>query len=278
MFPQSLSKLIKRKKFKLLLLVMLMFVFFGVVGPYITPYPPRDVVSKRFQSPSLQHVMGTDNLGRDVFSRVIFGTRVSVIIAIGCVLVSLTIGLLIGAISGYYGGVFSSITSRLTDYTLALPRLVAIILVVALFGRNILFVVFVIALTMWPENARIVMSQVQSLRNQTFVESTRASGATDLYILFKRIIPKTLAPVMANAAYQMANALMLEASLSFVGLGDPSGISWGYIIYEGKLYLGVAWWIATLPGIPLTAISLIFVFLSDMIGEEISTKIKALVF
>jgi peptide/nickel transport system permease protein len=266
------AKLKGRHSIALSLACLSLFAVLAVVGPLFTPYDPWAFTFNRLEQPSLQHIFGTDQLGRDVFSRILYATRASMIVAFSSAPISFAIGTVLGALAGYYGGVFDSIISRISDSTLSIPRFLLMILLTTLYGKSLINIILIIALTLWPENFRIMRAQVLTLRTRPFVESAQTAGGSNLYICFRHIVPNGIAPVISNASFQMALSLLYEAAMSFIGLGDPSQITWGYVMYEGGRYLQSAWWIATFAGIPITILSSFFIFLSNRLTEILEPR------
>jgi len=198
---------------------------------------------------SERHLLGTDSVGRDTLSRLIYGSRLSLTVGFLAVVLSALFGTLVGAVSGYFGGWLESASGWLIDVQLSFPFL---LLAIFLLGGGTLAVVLVLALGTWVNYARIVRAQVLSIRNQGYVEAARATGAGAARVLFLHVLPNTLAPICVVASFSMAQAILTEAALSFLGVGlDPSTPSWGTMLNDGRDYLVSAWWIATMPGIAI---------------------------
>jgi peptide/nickel transport system permease protein len=198
------------------------------------------------------HLLGTDSVGRDTLSRLIYGSRLSLTVGFLAVLLSAVFGTLVGALSGYFGGWLESLSGWLIDVQLSFPFLLLAIFLLGALGGGTLAVVLVLALGTWVNYARIVRAQVLSIRNQGYVEAAHASGAGPGRILFLHVLPNTLAPICVVASFSMAQAILTEAGLSFLGVGlDPSTPSWGTMLNDGRDYLVSAWWIATMPGIAI---------------------------
>jgi peptide/nickel transport system permease protein len=199
-----------------------------------------------------RHLLGTDSVGRDTLSRLIYGSRLSLTVGFLAVLLSALFGTLVGALSGYFGGWLESASGWLIDVQLSFPFLLLAIFLLGALGGGTLAVVLVLALGTWVNYARIVRAQVLSIRNQGYVEAARATGASAPRILLLHVLPNTLAPICVVASFSMAQAILTEAGLSFLGVGlDPSTPSWGTMLNDGRDYLLSAWWIATMPGIAI---------------------------
>jgi peptide/nickel transport system permease protein len=253
-------------------LIILVFGISAISAPIIAPYGENEQSNNILQSPTIAHPLGTDNLGRDVFSRIIYGSRISMSFGVGVALLSLLIGVVLGALAGYFGGLVDDIFSRFFELVLMIPSFFLIILAVALFGSNIQTSMLIVALTLWPSNARITRAQVLTLKTRAYVQASIVTGASHARILFKHIMPNGINPVIANSALQMANAVLIEASLSFLGLGDPNHVSWGSIIY-GAVQNFSAWWLST-AGIALLVLTLGFNFASDGVSYLLTPRLE----
>lgn len=218
------------------------------------------------------HLLGTNKMGQDIFSMIIFGARTSLQVAIISALISGVLGILIGGIAGFFGGAVDRIISEMINIFMMLPTFFLILLIIALFGNSIYNVMIVIGLTTWPSNAKLMRAQGLSLRERTFVKAAIAMGESKGQILFKYIIPNGIFPVIANTTVGMSNAILTEASLSFLGLGDPNIISWGQMIYDGKSFLTSAWWIATFAGVAIVITVTIFYLLGDGLNHVMNPK------
>lgn len=230
------------------LISLCVFLTLGVIGPAVAPFGAREFAGPAFAPPSRQFLLGTDNLGRDVFSQILLGTRVTLLVAFGAAGVSLLLGTALGAIAGYFGGVIDDVLSRVFEVVLTVPRLFLVLLAVAFLGTSVWITIGVIGLTIWPVTARIMRAEVLSVRERAFVTAARAGGLGELAILWRHVVPNSLTAVIANTSLQMAVAVLLEAGLSFLGLGDPNQITWGQIIHAGQSYLKAAWWLTVMPG------------------------------
>lgn len=231
----------------LLLLVAVSAIF----APVIAPSSPFALDGDPLRPPSAAHVMGTDNLGRDVYSAVVHGARSSSVIAVGTGLVIGLVGMGVGGLSGYRGGVVDDLLMRGTELVQVLPRFFLAIIVVALFGPGIDRIVLVLGLTSWPELARIVRAEVLSMRDQDYVASARALGAGHARILRRHILPGVLPVMIPFMALAVAQVLLIEASLGFIGLSDPSVMTWGLLAGNARQFIRSAWWLALFPGLAI---------------------------
>ncbi|HHW27142.1 MAG TPA: ABC transporter permease [Firmicutes bacterium] len=247
----------------------------AILAPVLAPYDPYALIGNLLEAPSKAHPMGTDNLGRDVLSRVIYGTRVSLLIGTIAAALSGILGTSIGATAGFFGGKTDAILSEVIDIVLMIPTFFLILIVVALMGSNMLNVMVVIGLTSWPGNARLMRSQALSLRTRTFVQAARATGESEWRILFRYIIPNGIFPVVSNTTMQVATAILTEASLSFLGLGDPNLVSWGQMIFNGRTYISSAWWVAAFPGIAIVITVAAFYMIGDGLNKVLNPKLRS---
>lgn len=218
------------------------------------------------------HLLGTNHMGQDIYSMIIYGVRTSLRVAVISALISGVLGVLIGGVAGFFGGKVDTFVSELINVFMMLPSFFLILLIIAMFGNSITNVMVVIGITTWPSNAKLMRAQALSLRQRTFVKSAEAMGETKLQILFKYILPNGIFPVIANTTMGMSNAILTEAGLSFLGLGDPSIISWGQMIYTGKQYITSAWWISAFAGIAIVITVLVFYLLGDGLNHVLNPK------
>lgn len=221
---------------------------------------------------SAGHLLGTNHLGQDIFSMLLYGVRTSLMVAIVSSMLSGIIGVLIGGIGGYFGGKVDIVISEVINIFLMIPVFFLIMLIVSLFGSDIKNVMIVIGITNWSKNAKLMRAQALSLRERTFVKSAIALGETKMQVLFKYILPNGIFPVIANTTRGMAGAILTEASLSFLGLGDPNIISWGQMIYQGKQFITTAWWISAFSGIAVIITVIIFYMLGDGLNHVLNPK------
>ena len=255
-------------------IVILIFIITALLSPLIAPYDPNaQNLQMRLLPPSWNHPFGTDKFGRDLLSRVIYGSRVSLTIGFLAVTIALTLGTLIGAVAGFFGGKIDGFLMRMTDVFLAFPRLFLILALVAFFTPSVRLVVIVLGITGWMTTARLIRGEVLSIKERDFVQAARVIGAGTLRIIFRHVLPNALTPVIATLGLRVGDTILTEAALSFLGLSaQPPTPSWGNIIMEGKEHLLDAWWIAFFPGIAILLTVLCFNLISDGIREVLEPQ------
>lgn len=254
------------------LFVVVVLFFAAAFAPAIAPYDHNAIdVSSILLPPSARHLCGTDALGRDVFSRMLYGARISLAVGFVAVGISTLIGVLVGAIAGYYGRWVDALFMRCVDTMLCIPDIFLILTVIAFVGESIINIMVVIGLTSWMGVARLVRAEFLSLKEREFVLAARAAGAGDARIIFLHILPNALGPVFVSAVLGVASAVLLESALSFLGLGvQPPDPSWGNILMEGKDNIETAWWLSVFPGIAI----LITVLGYNMLGEGLQDMLQ----
>jgi peptide/nickel transport system permease protein len=262
-----MKKILQNKMTMCALVLISIIAAAAVFAPYIVKYDPSaQDLSRRLSAPSYEHLLGTDDLGRDVFSRMIYGARVSVSVGFFAVLITLFIGVILGMLSGYLGGLADSVIMRFTDIMLCFPTFFLILIVIAFFEPSIVNVMVVIGITSWPGLARIVRAEVLSVREREFVLASRMLAVSRARLLFVHILPNVISPIIVYAAIGIGSAILTESGLSFLGLGvQPPMSSWGQILMQGKDYIYVAWWLSLFPGLMILFTVLSF----NMIGESL---------
>jgi len=258
-----------------LILVLGLFVV-SIFAPWLAPYDPNQIDLKQvLMSPSHAHLLGTDTLGRDVLSRIIYGARVSLKVGFVAVGLATLIGLLVGAVAGYYGGWVDAILMRLVDLMLCFPTFFLILAVIAILQPSIYNIMAVIGLTSWMGVARLVRAEFLSLREREFVTAARALGASDTRLILRHMLPNALAPVMVSATLGVAGAILTESALSFLGLGvQPPTPSWGNILTAGKDNIEIAWWLSVFPGLAILVTVMSYNLLGEGIREAIDPRLK----
>jgi ABC-type dipeptide/oligopeptide/nickel transport system permease subunit len=251
-------------------------VIFAVFAPLIAPYPPEEIdTSLRGAGPSAAYPLGNDDVGRDILSRIIYGSRIALIVGLGATAIAVTIGVTVGATAGYFGGRVDFVLSRLVDTLMAFPLLALLLTLSSVFGPSLRNVVIVIGLTVWAAYARLVRAEVLSLREQDFILAARASGAGDRRIIFRHIVPNALGPVIVIASLAVGGVIILESALSFLGLGvaRPTA-SWGTMLSDGREYIRNYPHIAIAPGIAITITVLSFNLVGDGLRDALDPRQK----
>jgi peptide/nickel transport system permease protein len=258
--------------------MMMLVIIFLIAGFafFLAPYDPgKTDVSLKLKPPSYQHYLGTDQLGRDVFSRMLYGSRVSLSVGFVAVAISILIGILVGAIAGYYGRWVDPLLMRFVDIMLCFPSFFLILTVVALLGPSLFKVMVVIGITSWMGTSRFVRAEFLSLRERDFVQAAKSLGVKDLRIIFLHILPNALAPVFVTATLDVATAILVEAGLSFLGFGvQPPAPSWGNILTEGRTYIFDAWWLTLFPGLAILITVLSFNLLGEGLRDALDPRLR----
>lgn len=222
--------------------------------------------------PSLRHWFGTDDLGRDILSRVIYGGRVSLLVGVVVALTSALIAVVVGGVAGFFGRWLDDGLMRVTELTQVVPRFFLVILVAALFGNRAWLTALLLGLTFWPSTARLLRGQVLSLREREFVLAARALGATGVRVLWRHVMPHALPVVLVSASLQVGSAMLVEAGLSFLGLGDSSVVSWGAMLQAAQLFVRSAWWISVFPGMAILLTVLAANLVADGLQDATSPR------
>lgn len=274
-------QLLKSKTGIMGFIITLFVVLVAVFAPLLAPYDPAAMNISNALKPPIwmddgvnEHILGTDNLGRDILSRIIYGSRVSLIVGILAVILAGSIGLVLGLLSGYYGGLIDILIMRLVDAFLAIPGILFALIVLAILGPNPLTVILVLGLTNWVTYARMVRGETLSIKERDYVSSARAIGAKDFRIITSYIFPNIISSFIVICTINIATTILMEASLSFLGLGvQPPDVSWGLMLSDGKDYLATSWWLATFPGIAITITVLGIIFLGDWLRDILDPRL-----
>ncbi|MGG5889528.1 ABC transporter permease [Falsiroseomonas sp. HC035] len=259
-------------------LVILLLVFAIAVGaPLIYPDSPWDMVAAPFMPPGeMDMLLGSDSLGRDVAAGIAHGARISLMVGAVSTVVALAVGVSLGAIAGYLGGIADDVVMRFTEFFQTIPSFVLAILLVAIFTPTIGSVVFAIAVVSWPPVARVVRAEFLSLRSREFVQAAEVLGKSRLLIVVGDILPNALSPIIVLSSLMVANAILLESALSFLGLGDPNLMTWGFLIGSGRSVIRLAWWMSVFPGVAIfltvLALNLVGEGLSDALNPRLARK------
>jgi len=254
----------------------------AILAPWVAPYGPGKIdLMARLSPPawieggSLAHLLGTDNLGRDILSRVIYGAQVSLAVGAGAVVIGAMLGSLVGLLSGYFGGIVDAVLSLLVNIQLAFPFTLLAIFLLATFGGGFTSVVVVVALATWVNYARVVRGQVMSVKNQEYVEAARSVGVPTRRLLRRYILPNALSSIIVVASFSMAQAILTEAALSFLGVGiDSATPSWGTMLNDGRSYLQNAWWMTAMPGIATALTVLAGNLCGDWLQDRIDPRLR----
>lgn len=277
------SKLLLQSKtgtlgFIIVLSVIIVAVFADVIAPHD---PAQNNLGDMLKPPvwldggSSTYILGTDNLGRDMLSRIIFGTRVSLLVGVFSVILAGIIGVLVGILAGYYGGFIDNVLMRIVDSFLAIPSILFILVVLAVFEPSIMVLIVVIGFTNWVTYARVVRGEVLSIKEREYVKASKSIGTKNTTIMLKHIFPNIVSSFIVISTLSVATTIVLEASLSFLGLGiQPPTVSWGGMLTDGRNYLATNWWLATFPGIAITVTVLGIIFLGDWLRDVLDPRIK----
>lgn len=265
------------------LAIILFLVLVAIFAPYLAPHPtdaghggePSVDFSKQLESPSLEHPFGTDNAGRDIFSRVIFGTRLSLSLGLAVLAFAIGFGVPVGLVAGYLGGPVSIGLMRITDVFLSIPPLVIALTVSVALEPSLRNVMVALAVVWWPWYARLVYGEVLSVKEETYVEASRGIGTSTPRILVREILPNVLAPITVKFSLDMGYAIIIGAGLGFLGLGaQPPTPEWGTMISQGRVYLPKNWWYSTFPGVAIFLAVLGFNFLGDGLRDMFDTEVN----
>lgn len=280
---KNFAEIYKRSRSGLFgLAILLVFLFSATFASFLAPYDPYKRVDRPFRPPSNKYVLGTNDIGQDIFSELIFGTRVSLLIGFAAAFFTVTIGTLIGVVAGFMGGTVDEILMRFTDVIMILPTIPLLILLMAIFGKQSFFItVLAISILGWTGTARMVRASTLSIKERMYVEASKAIGAGDRHIITKHILPNVSPLIMATMIYQVAGAMMTEASLAFLGLGDPSNKSWGMILHyaqtSGGWYANMgypAWWWIITPGLCIALTISSLVLIGQAMEEIINPRLR----
>ena len=255
--------------------VMVLFVI-SFLAPFISPYDPEQInVEDILLPPGSNHLFGTDELGRDVFSRVVFGARISLKVGFVAVGIATVVGVFLGSIAGYYGKLADSIIMRFVDIMLCFPTFFLILAVVAILEPSITNIMIVIGLTSWTGVARLIRAEILSLKNREFILAAKSIGANDIVIIVRHILPNAMAPVLVSATLGVAGAILVESALSFLGIGvQPPTPSWGNILTSGKDNIELAWWLSLFPGFAILVTVLGYNLLGEGIRDAIDPRLR----
>lgn len=251
-------------------LLLAAIVVAAAFGPLIYPVDPFDMVGRPQQPPFGRFPLGTDVAGRDVLAGLLNGARVSLLIGVMATLAATIIGVTLGALGGYYGGWIDNVLMRVTEFFLTIPSFVFAVVLVAVFSPNVVTITIAIAVVSWPSVARMTRGEFMAHRDREYVLAARALGARDRHIIFFHILPNALPPIVVVSSLMVATAILTESGLSFLGLGDPNLVSWGYMIGVARTVLRTAWWMAAIPGVTI----LVTVLAINLVGEGLNDALN----
>jgi peptide/nickel transport system permease protein len=270
---------LKKQKAALFGAGLIIFIFsLAVLAPYISPHSPKKQYwGSEYESPSSRFLLGTDELGRDVLSRLIWGSRTSLSVGIFSTIIMVAVAIVLGSISGYFGGRIDKIIIGFTDIFMTIPSIILFIFITAIFTKpTILLMVVILGFLGWPVTTRIIRSSFLSLKELPFVEAAKNLGNKDRSIIFKHILPNTLSPIIVTATLQIPTAIIMEAAISFLALGDPTIISWGGMLTKGHEILRVAPWVATYPGLMIFLTVMGFNLFGDGLRDALDVRLREL--
>ncbi|MFP3958574.1 MAG: nickel transporter permease [Spirochaetaceae bacterium] len=249
------------------LAIVLGLLLVAVAAPLLAPYDPIETdLDNRLQAPSAEHVLGTDELGRDILSRIIHGTRTALKIMFIVLMIDLPLGVLLGIVAGYFGGWIDDVIMRIADIFMAFPRLVLALAIGAALGPNLVNTMVAIAITLWPTYARLARSETLSIKERTFIEAERSIGTPKIKILFSHILPLCMSTTIIRATLDMGNVIRIAAGMSFLGLGAQAPTpEWGLMVSTGRSFMVTQWWVPTFPGLAI----LVAVFGFNLLGDGI---------
>jgi peptide/nickel transport system permease protein len=257
-------------------IIVLLFVATAILAPWLSPYPPNEGdLTKRLKAPDREHLLGTDPLGRDILSRVIYGARISLQIQIVAVVIAMFVGTILGMVGGYYGGTFDNLIMRLMDILLAFPGIFLAIAVIAVLGPGLTNLMLAAGVYSIPQFARIVRGSVLSLKEKEFVEAARAVGENEFNILLRYLLPNSMAPIIVQTTLRMATVLLTASGLSFLGLGvQPPTPEWGAMLSNARAYLITAPHVATVPGLAIMLVVMGFNLFGDGLRDSLDPRLR----
>lgn len=270
-FQRFLRAFVRNRFAVLGFFIVVLMVFSAIFAPLIAPYPPNELHAvDRLKPPSAQYLLGTDEYGRDIFSRLLYGAQISLVIAFVAQGVAISIGLSLGMIAGWYGGIIDDIIMRITDAFFAIPGLMFLIVWVSILGPSHISIFAALGIIGWPSDARMMRAQVLTLKEREYVVAARAMGASTLRIMLQHLLPNAIAPSLVLASLGVAGAILAESGLSFLGLGvQIPNPSWGTMIEAGRNFTTNAWWYAIFPGLTIMVTVLGFNFIGDGLRDAL---------
>ncbi len=277
-----LARLVRRRTALFGMLVVAVVVLTAIFAPLVSPFDPlAQEISQRLREPGWQdaqgriHLLGTDHLGRDILARIIYGSRIALVVGLAAVAISGVLGMLIGLVAGYFGGRVDDFFMRLADVQLAFPFILLAIAVIGVLGPSLRNIIVVIGVSSWVVYARVVRGEVLSIREREFVQAAIALGSRDWRVLASHVLPNAFTPWLVVATLDMARVIVIESALSFLGLGvQPPTPTWGGMLADGRVYLSTAWWLATFPGLAILVTVLGINLFGDGLRDTLDPRLK----
>ena len=257
------------------LIILLIFIFLAIFAPVLAKFPSLTTgAGEAFLNPSFKHLLGTDNLGRDLYSELLFGARITLVVSFIAVITSTVVGVLFGSIAGYYGGFIDSILMRITEIFLVIPPIFLALVLVAIFGANIVNMIIVISILSWPQTARLVRAEILSLKERPYCKAAIATGASDFKIIFFELVPNTMTTIIVNLSLTQATAILIESALSFLGFGDSSMVSWGLMLNNAQEFFRQSWFMVFFPGMSIFLVVLSLNLLGEGLNDVFNPRRK----
>ncbi|BAB04068.1 ABC transporter permease [Halalkalibacterium halodurans] len=273
-------RLIRSKTGTVGLIIVLVVLLLAAFADVLAPHNPHEVNPAMMLKPpawldggSSEHFLGTDHLGRDIWSRMVYGSRISLLVGVTAVVLAGLIGVTVGMVAGFYGGWLDTAFMRLVDSFLSIPNILLALVILSVFGPGVWTLIFVLGVTNWVNYARLVRGEVLSIKEREFVKAARAIGVKNRMVMVRHLLPNVVSPFIVISTLSVATTIILEASLSFLGLGiQPPDISWGGILSDGRDYIATSWWLATFPGLAITLTVLGIIFLGDWLRDVLDPR------
>lgn len=271
----GLSRFFRHKPAVLGLLLLLTVLLAAALAGVVYPADPFAMVGKPFQPPFGEHLLGTDQLGRDLAAGVLHGARTTLLVGVVATVIAIVVGVAIGGLAGYFGGWLDSLLMRFTELFQTIPFFLFAILLVAVLGASIGSVIFAISLVSWPPMARLVRGEFMSMRNREFIQACVSMGMGHARIVFVHILPNTLSSIIVTGSLMVATAILIESGLSFLGLSDANTMSWGFIIGSGRSVLRTAWWVCAMPGMAILLTVMAINLVGDGLNDALNPRLRS---
>lgn len=267
------SVISRDRKAQVGIVILALFIFVAIFASWLAPYDPNEMTIDMMGSPTWAHPLGTDDLGRDLLSRILWGTQISLFVGVATVAIALVFGVALGVLAGYYGGWIDMIIMRYIDLQWAFPNFIIAVYLVAVFGAGLTNVIIAISLAFLDDFARVARSMVLTLKEEQFIDAARTQGFSDARIMLRHILPNAMAPLIVQATVSISYAILGEASLSFLGLGvDANTPTWGLILADGRSFISQAWWLGVYPGLAIMLVVLSINFLGDSLRDALDVR------